>query len=68
MDFSSGRTVALSKGYIINPLVTSDNPGQEGSIIGGGLTKFLAEVDMLLFLICCQKLHQDRYTTPNKRT
>jgi hypothetical protein len=37
-------------------LVTSDNPGQEGCIVGGDLTKLLADVDTLLLLISCQNL------------
>jgi hypothetical protein len=53
----------------VNPaLVTSDSPGQEGLIIGGDLTKLLADIDMLVLLISCQKSHQTRYTTPNNRT
>jgi hypothetical protein len=40
---------------IVNPaLVTSDNPGQEGCIIGGDLMKLLADIDTLLLLISCQ--------------
>jgi hypothetical protein len=36
----------------INPaLFTGDNPGQEGCIVGGDLTKLLAYVNMLLLLI-----------------
>ena len=35
-------------------LITSDDPGQEGFIIGGELTKFSAEVDTLLLLVSCQ--------------
>jgi len=39
----------------VNPaLITSDDPGQEGFIIGGELTKFSADVDALLFLVNCQ--------------
>jgi hypothetical protein len=39
----------------VNPvLVTSDNPGQEGCIFGGDLTKLLADIDTLLLLISCQ--------------
>jgi len=39
----------------VNPsLITSDDPGQEGFIIGGKLTKFSADVDALLFLVSCQ--------------
>jgi hypothetical protein len=39
----------------VNPaLITSDNPGQEGCIIGGDLTKLLADLDMLLLLISSQ--------------
>jgi hypothetical protein len=49
-------------------LITTDNPGQEGCIARCDLTKLLTDTDMLLLLICCQKLHPARYTTPNKRT
>jgi hypothetical protein len=53
----------------VNPApITSDNPGQEGCIIVGDLTKLLADVDTLLLLISCQKSHQARYTTPNNMT
>jgi len=39
----------------VNPaLITSDDAGQEGFIIGGKLTKFSADVDMLLLLVSCQ--------------
>jgi hypothetical protein len=38
-------------------LVTSDNPGEEGCIVGGDLTKLLADVDTLLLPISCQKSH-----------
>jgi hypothetical protein len=51
-DFSIGRIVALSEDLTINPaLIKSDNPGQQGCIIRGDLTNFLAEVDTLLLLI-----------------
>jgi hypothetical protein len=33
--------------------VTSDNPGQEGCIVRGDLTKLLVDIDMLLLLISC---------------
>jgi hypothetical protein len=49
-------------------LVCSDNPGQEGLIIGGDFVKLLTGVDMLLLLISCQKSHEARYMTPNKET
>jgi hypothetical protein len=53
----------------VNPaLVPSDNPGQEGCIIGDDLTNLLTDVDTLLLLISCQKSHQARYITSNKRT
>ena len=40
---------------IVNPaLIISDNPGQEGFIIGGETTKFSADVDTLLLLVSCQ--------------
>jgi hypothetical protein len=41
---------------------------QKGYIVVGDLTKLLADVDTLLFLISCQKSHQARYTTLNKNT
>jgi hypothetical protein len=64
---SIGRIVALYQGYNCkSALVTSDNPGWEGCIIGGDLAKLLAGIDTLLPLISCQKLHQARYTTSNK--
>jgi len=38
----------------VNPaLITSDDPGQEGFIIGGELMKFSADVDALLLLVSC---------------
>jgi hypothetical protein len=62
--------VLLSLGVITeNPvLVTSDNPGQEGCIVGADLTKLLANFDKLLLLNSSQKSHQARYTIPYKRT
>ena len=39
----------------VNPaVITSDDPGQEGFIIGGEVTKFSADVDVLLLLVSCQ--------------
>jgi hypothetical protein len=39
----------------INPaLITIDDPGQEGSIDGGELMKFSADIDALLLLVICQ--------------
>jgi len=39
----------------VNPaLITSDDPGQEGFIIGGKLMKFSADTDALLLLVGCQ--------------
>ena len=39
----------------INPaLITNDDPGQEGFIVGGELTKFSADIDVLLLLVSCQ--------------
>ena len=40
----------------VNPaLITSDDPGQKGFIIGGELTKFSADVNvLLLLLVICQ--------------
>jgi hypothetical protein len=37
-----------------------DNPGQEGCIVGGNLTKVLVDADTLLLLIC-QKSHHTRF-------
>ena len=37
-------------------LITTDDPGQEGFIIGGELKKLSADVDILLLLISCQDL------------
>jgi hypothetical protein len=41
-------------------LVSCDNAEQEGYIVGGDLTKLLADVDTLLLLISCPKSHQAR--------
>jgi hypothetical protein len=49
-------------------LFTSDNYGQEGSIVGGDMKKLLVDTDTLLLLISCQNLHHARYITPNKKT
>jgi len=39
----------------VNPaLIINDDPGQEDFIIGGELTKFSADVDVLLLLVSCQ--------------
>jgi len=35
-------------------LIASDDPGQEGFIIGGELTKYSADIDALLLLVSCQ--------------
>jgi hypothetical protein len=52
---------------MVNPaLIINDNPGLEGFIIRGDLTKLLADIDMPLLLISCKKLHQARYTTEIK--
>jgi hypothetical protein len=68
LDFSIVSIVAVSV-ITINPaLVISDNPGEEGCIVGGDLTKLLADVDTQLLLISRQKSHQAKYTTPNNRT
>jgi len=53
--FSIGRIVALSQGRNRNlALITSDDLGQEGFIVGGELTKFSADVDALLLLVSSQ--------------
>jgi hypothetical protein len=62
-----GLLLCLSVSTVNPALVTRYNAGQEGCIVGGDLTKLLADVDMLLLLISCQELLQARYTTPNKR-
>jgi hypothetical protein len=55
LDFSIGRLLLCLRLITINPaLATSDNPEQEGCIVGGELTKLLAEVDMSLPMISCQ--------------
>jgi hypothetical protein len=52
-----------------NPvLITNGIPVQEGCIIRGDLMKLLAGIDTMLLLISCQKSHQARHITPNKRT
>jgi hypothetical protein len=57
--FQSWRVWTFPLGGLLLCLwATSDNPAQESCIVGGGLTKFLADVDMLLLLISCQKSHQ----------
>jgi hypothetical protein len=61
LDFSIRRIVTVDPA-----LITSDNPGQEGCVVRGGLTKLLTDVVMLL-MISCLKSHQARYTDPNKR-
>jgi hypothetical protein len=38
-------------------LVNSYNPGQECYIVRGNLTKLVADVNTLMFLISCQKSH-----------
>ena len=37
----------------VNLTIISDDPGQEGFIIGGELTKFSADVDVLLLVVSC---------------
>jgi hypothetical protein len=67
--FLLGRLlVCLMVKTVNSTLVISHNHRQEGCIVGGDLTKLLADVDTLLLLISCQKSHQARCTTPNKRT
>jgi hypothetical protein len=44
-SFTTERIVALSQGRNVKPaLITSDEPGQEGFVVGGELTKFSADV------------------------
>jgi len=53
--FSTGGFLLCLRIVTINPaLITSDDPGQEGFIIGGELTKFSADVGALLLLVVCQ--------------
>jgi hypothetical protein len=53
--FPLGGLLLCLRAITINPaLITSDNPGQEGCIIGGYIMKLLADVDTLLLLINCQ--------------
>jgi hypothetical protein len=69
LHFPLGGLLLCLMVITVNPaLVTSDDPRQEGCIIGGDLTKLLADIDMLLLLISCQESHQARHMTPNKRT
>jgi hypothetical protein len=57
LHFPLGGMLLCLRAITVNPaLVTSDNPGQEGCIVGGDLTKLLADVDTPLFLTRCQKL------------
>jgi hypothetical protein len=52
----------------VNPaVITDDNPGKEGCTVGGDAMKLLADTDMLLLLISCQKSFQARYMTQNKK-
>jgi hypothetical protein len=68
LHFPLGGLMLCLRVITVSPaLVTSDNTVQEGCIIGGDLTKLLADVFILLLLISCQKLHQARYTTSNKK-
>jgi hypothetical protein len=62
--FPLGGLLLCLRVIIVNPaLVNSDNPGQEG----GDMMRLLANADMLLILISCQKMLEAKYTTPNKR-
>jgi hypothetical protein len=55
LDFSLRGLLLCLRAITINwALVTSDNPGQEGCLVGGDLMKLLADIDMLLILISCQ--------------
>jgi hypothetical protein len=48
-------SVAMYQGRNLNPaLITSDDPGQEGFIVGDELTKFSADVEAMLLLVSCQ--------------
>jgi hypothetical protein len=68
LHFPFGGLLPCLRVITLNPaLVTSNNPEQDCTV-GGDLTKLLADADtLLLLLISCQKSHQARYTTPNKR-
>jgi hypothetical protein len=56
LNFPLGGLLLCLRVITINPaLVTSDNPGQDSCIIGGDLTKLLADVDTLLLFINCWK-------------
>jgi hypothetical protein len=69
LNFLLGGLLVWLRVIIINlTLITSDNPGQECCIIKRDLMKLLADIDILLFLISCQKMHQSQYMTPNQRT
>jgi hypothetical protein len=53
--FPLGGLLLCVRIITINPaLITSDNPGQEGCIVGANLTNLLADGDMLLLLISCE--------------
>jgi hypothetical protein len=60
LHFPFGGLLLSLRHITLNPtLIASVNPGQEGCIIGGDLTKLLTTVDMLLLLISCHKLHHN---------
>jgi hypothetical protein len=42
-------------------LITNDNPRKEDCAVGGDVLKLLADTDMLLLMISCQKSLQARY-------
>jgi hypothetical protein len=59
--FPLGGLLLCLRVITINPaLITSDNPGQEGCIARGSLTKLLADINMLLLLISCQNSGRNR--------
>jgi hypothetical protein len=59
-------------GITVNPaLVTSDNPGQEGCIVGGNLMKLVTDIDTLLLLISCRswaQIWQRNDACPNQQS
>jgi hypothetical protein len=53
--FPLGGLLLCLRVITVSPaLITSDNTGQEGCIVRGDLTEFLADVNTLLLLISCQ--------------
>jgi hypothetical protein len=53
--FPLGGLLLYLRVVTVNPaLINNDDPGQEGFIIKGELTKFSADVDALLLLVSCR--------------